>query len=126
MKRRRTMLLCVTATSMAAVVGCRDVHAVGTVAAPIIPMPPGEVAAPASNAEAVVDGEADTPIAQRADASTTPGLATSDSGVIRHAVGRAPFHPPDMSRVGTTADAPDTVAAPMVGTTAHVPDRPKK
>ena len=111
---------------MAAVVGCREVQPVGTVATPINPMPPGEAGAPASNADAVAGADTDTPLAQRADASSTPGLATSDSSVIPHAVGRTPFHPPDVSRVGTTADAPDTVTAPTVGTTAHVPDRPKK
>ena len=40
MKRRRTMLLCVTATSMTAALGCTPAHPVGIVGRPDYQPPP--------------------------------------------------------------------------------------
>jgi hypothetical protein len=115
-KRRRTMLLCVTATSMAAVVGCTpspDEHPVGTVAHPVYEPPPQEEAGPSSPAD-----PAD------AAAATAPTARTPVDASAPQVIGRAPLHPPDVVRVGTTAEPPDT--SPEVGTTARVPDTKKK
>ncbi len=107
MKRHRRMLLCVTATSMAAVASCNEpeTQPVGTTT----PHNPTST----TSTEAAEAGAAGAAPADAADAATpvhTPQRI--DAGYF-----------PD--RVGTTAVAPDDFGPPMVGTTARVPDRKK-
>jgi hypothetical protein len=128
MKRRRTMLLCVTATSMVAAVGCRESQPVGTVAHPMDMRQEAEAGAEPTSDEmgkvAMVPDAGRS--AEQRDASSTTAAAPRDAGIAPHVIGRTPLRPPDPARVGTTANAPD-VEPPSVGTTANVPDhQPKK
>lgn len=109
MKPVRKMLLCVTATSMAAVVGCAPGRPVGIVARP------DSMEQEAGSEDAV---DASAPV-------TTEATPVPDAGKIgRIAVdreaGSGPNAHPD--RVGTTARVDDS---PSVGTTARAPDRKK-
>lgn len=116
MKRKRKMLLCVTATSLvAAVGGCHGgeySHPVGIVASPLDHYPaldadvsdvdaPDVVPAPASGPPpAVAQGDAAAPVSQP---------ARRDAGALRPTV--------PVPVVGTTANLPDF--EPVVGTTAQ-------
>jgi len=114
MKRQRKMLLCVTATSMAAAVGCTPAQPVGIVGRPDY-----------------TELEAGSPDAVEASAPvTTEATPVPDAGwvgkigkvAVDRDAGRAPeFHP---DRVGTTAIVDDSLS-PTVGTTARVPDKKK-
>ncbi len=117
MKRRKTMLLCVTATSMAAVVGCTPAEGpVGKVGRP-------DYAEPDASSE-------DAAATQTVQASPPVGVEPApilDAGkvgkiAVERDAGKLPeFHP---DRVGTTAVVDDDVS-PTVGTTARVPDKKK-
>lgn len=103
MKRRRNMLLCVTATSMAATLGCTPAaQPVGIVGRPDYMERDAGSEEDAMEAAAPVD---DSPVVGRS-------AHVPDAGP-------PPFHP---DRVGTTAVVDDS---PSVGTTAHVPDKKK-
>jgi hypothetical protein len=122
MKRRRNMLLCVTATSMAAAVSCQapsdPPRPVGTVTSPRDMQPTMDAGSPPANADDGV-GTAEQP-----DASSAMGAVSRDAGSPHVTIGRTPIHMPDPSRVGTTATPRDF--GPTVGTTAHAPDSQKK
>ncbi|CAN5627047.1 hypothetical protein BH09MYX1_BH09MYX1_37420 [soil metagenome] len=117
------MLLCVTATSMAAVVACTpSPQPVGTVGRPDhYPDPEIEAGAP----EAADGGDTrDAAVLVTADPKPDAGaLVTADPKRAPDAGAARPpaFHP---DRVGTTATLNDDFA-PTVGTTAHVPDKKK-
>lgn len=119
MKRRRTMLLAVTATSVAAVIACTpdpDRQPVGKVAPhDFHPEPSVDAAADDAGDGAVpLPGDA-TPTP---DASVAPPKPKADGG--KPLAMPPDFHP---DRVGTTANVDDV--SPTVGTTAHVPDKKK-
>ena len=113
MKRRRTMLLCVTATSMAAAIGCGgSTHPVGMVGQP---RDPGERT---TEAGASPDTSATT---------TAPeprvGTTAQSPEELAPSVGTTAKVPEQRK----TADAgaqrlPDEVTMPRVGTTATAPD----
>lgn len=106
------MLLCVTATSMAATVGCTPAaQPVGIVGRPdYIELDAG------SEAEA---DEASAPIP--VEATPVPDAGKVGKVAVDRDAGRLPELHPD--RVGTTAVVDDT--SPTVGTTARVPDKKK-
>lgn len=120
MKRRRTMLLCVTATSMAASAAACSGEPIGKVGRPDSDTyfdagaPDAEASAAATDAPPVVDA--------------LPAFAIGKIAVDRDA-GPPPNAPPPNAhpdRVGTTATVDDGAPlAPTVGTTAHVPDKKK-
>ncbi len=83
MKRNRTMLLCVTATSMAAAVGCTTTHPVGGVSQPHEPATVDTATSPDATPVAVSKRDAAP--------ATTPDGPDELMG----------------PRVGTTANAPD-------------------
>lgn len=111
MKRQRKMLLCVTATSMAAAVGCTPAQPVGIVGRPDY-----------------TELEAGSPDAVEASAHVaTEATPVPDAGWVgKVAVDRDAGGPPNAhpDRVGTTANVDDSFA-PSVGTTARVPDKKK-
>lgn len=123
MKRPRKMLLSVTATSMAAVVGACS----GSPGEPIGKIGRPEVETPAdagtpdvgASASAATSAATDAPPVVDAGPVGPVGKVAADRDA-----GLAPNAHPD--RVGTTATVEDhTPLAPTVGTTAHVPDKKK-
>jgi hypothetical protein len=128
MKRRRTMLLAVTATSMAAAIACT----------PDPGQPMGKVGrpdyAPPPDVEAGTEDAGDASMAPVGDVAMTPDAAppkdVRDAGATPKKpdasapkVGSpADLHP---DWVGTTATVDDRGAQPAVGTTARVNDTKK-
>lgn len=108
------MLLCVTATSMAAAAACTPApQPVGIVGRPDYREPEAGAAEDAIDASAPVTADA------------TPAVA--DAGRAGKAGGgfdASTFPSPHPDRVGTTANVNDDVS-PTVGTTARVPDKKK-
>ncbi len=121
MKRRRTMLLCVTATSMAASAAACSGEPIGKIGRPDSET---YVDAGAPDAEASAPAATDAPPV----VDTPPAFAIGKIAVDRDA-GPPPKAPPPNAhpdRVGTTATVDDgSTLAPTVGTTAHVPDKKK-
>jgi hypothetical protein len=115
--KRRKMLLCVTATSMVAIVACKEGQPVGLVGNPhdyqteVVTAPDAE--APNSDIDAAAI------LAQQPDASM--GVVDAGSDASHHKVGRVAV--PDFGRVGTTAQAPDNDE--VVGKVATPPDKKK-
>lgn len=113
--KRRKMLLCVTATSMATAVACTPAaQPVGFVGRPD-DSPTREVEAGA------LDDAGDAPVPD----GVPPVRDAGNVGRVAADRDAAPsppnFHP---DRVGTSATVDDSLA-PSVGTTAHVPDKKK-
>jgi hypothetical protein len=121
MKRRRTMLLCVTATSMAASAAACSGEPIGKIGRPDSDT---YVDAGAPDAEASAPAATDAPPV----VDTLPVGAIGKIAVDRDAGPPSNAHPPNAhpDRVGTTATVHDGgPPVPTVGTTARVPDQKK-